>query len=92
MWGILIYVAENSIFFWKTKFWKEKSVEDMDEFTPRPTTQTTLVHINKEIWKHEFHDILWGDQLFKKIIMFHGECKFPNLMQVLHLNSITLFN
>jgi hypothetical protein len=29
------------------------------------------------------HDILWGDQLFKKILMFHGECTFPNMMQIL---------
>ncbi len=24
--------------------------------------------------------------------MFHGECKYPKMMQVLHLNSITLSN
>ncbi len=27
----------------------------------------------------------------KNIFMFHGECKCPMMMQVLHLNSITLF-
>ncbi len=32
------------------------------------------------------------NQIFKKnICMFHGECKYPVMMQVLHLNSITLF-
>ncbi len=31
-----------------------------------------------------------GINYSKNILMFHGECKYPNMMQVLHLNSITL--
>ncbi len=47
MWEILIFkrflAAENSNKFQKTRFWKEKSVEDM--VTLGPTAQATLVHI-----------------------------------------------
>ncbi len=32
-----------------------------------------------------------GIKHLKNILMFHGECKYPMMMQVLHLNSITLF-
>jgi hypothetical protein len=38
----MISEAENSIKFQKTRFWKEKSVED--EFTFGPTAQATLVY------------------------------------------------
>jgi hypothetical protein len=38
--------AENSNKFPKTRFWKEKSVEDMVTFGP--TAQATLVVIEKE--------------------------------------------
>jgi hypothetical protein len=38
-----ISATENSNKFQKTKFWKEKSVEDMDEFALGPTAQVTLV-------------------------------------------------
>jgi hypothetical protein len=34
-----IFAPENSKKFQKTRFWKEKSVEDMDEFTLGPTAQ-----------------------------------------------------
>jgi hypothetical protein len=37
----VIFVIENSNKFQKTKFWKEKSVEDM--VTLGPTTHATLV-------------------------------------------------
>jgi hypothetical protein len=39
----VISVTENSNKIQKTRFWKEKSVEDMDVFTLGPTAQTTLV-------------------------------------------------
>jgi hypothetical protein len=39
----VISAAENSNKFQKTRFWKEKSVEN--EFTLGPTAQATLVHI-----------------------------------------------
>jgi len=29
----------------KTRFWKEKSVEDMDEFTLGPTAKATLISL-----------------------------------------------
>jgi hypothetical protein len=36
--------------------------------------------------------IYWqGIKYLKNIFMFHGECKYPMMMQVLHLYSITLF-
>jgi len=36
--------------------------------------------------------IYWrGMKYLKNIFMFHGECKYPMMMQVLHLNSTTLF-
>jgi hypothetical protein len=41
----MISVAENSNKFQKTRFWKEKSVEDVDEFTLRPTAQATLISV-----------------------------------------------
>ncbi len=34
---------ENSNKFEKSRFWKEKLVEDMDEFTLGPMAQATLV-------------------------------------------------
>jgi hypothetical protein len=37
----VIFTIENSNTFHKTRFWKEKSVED--EFTFGPTTHATLV-------------------------------------------------
>jgi hypothetical protein len=39
----VISATENSNKFQKTKFWKEKSVEDVDQFTLGPTAQATLV-------------------------------------------------
>ncbi len=33
----------------------------------------------------------WEIEYLKNILMFHGECKYPMMMQVLHLNSIILF-
>jgi hypothetical protein len=42
----VIYVTENSNEFQKTRFWKEKSVEDMDEFTLGPSAQATLVDLS----------------------------------------------
>jgi hypothetical protein len=40
----MISAAENSNKFQKTRFWKEKSVED--EFTLGPTAQATLILMN----------------------------------------------
>jgi hypothetical protein len=45
-----------------------------------------VIHNNKCFWKHEFHDMLWGVNYSKNIFMFHGECKYLNMMHVLHLN------
>jgi hypothetical protein len=42
----VISVNENSNKFQKTKFWKKKSVEDVDESTLGPTAQATLVTTN----------------------------------------------
>jgi hypothetical protein len=42
----VISVAENSNKFQKTRFWKEKSVEDADEFTLGPMAQATLVYMS----------------------------------------------
>ncbi len=39
----VISAIENSNKFQKTRFWKEKSVEDVDEFTLGPRAQATLV-------------------------------------------------
>jgi hypothetical protein len=33
----------------------------------------------------------WGIKYFKKILMFDGECKYPMMMQALHLYFMTLF-
>jgi hypothetical protein len=47
MWEIfdfkVISAAENLNKFQKTRFWKEKLVEDVDEFTLGPMAQATLV-------------------------------------------------
>ncbi len=40
----MISAAENSNKFLKTRFWKEKSVEDVDEFILGPTALATLVN------------------------------------------------
>ncbi len=48
-----ISAAENSNKFQKTKFWKEKSVEDV--VTLGPTPQATLVSVKNHIaHKHKF--------------------------------------
>jgi hypothetical protein len=46
---------ENSNKFQKTKFWKEKSVENVDEFTLGPTAQATLAYTKKtlEIYQND---------------------------------------
>ncbi len=41
MWKLLISAAENSNKFQKTRFWKEKSVEDVITFGPM--AQATLI-------------------------------------------------
>jgi len=48
----VISTFENSNKFQKTKFWKEKSVEDV--VTLRPTTHATLVVIDT-CWSHLVH-------------------------------------
>jgi len=54
----VIYAAKNSNKFQKTKFLKEKSVEDV--VTLGPTTQVTLVYIKmclttkEELWKFKY--------------------------------------
>ncbi len=40
----MIFAAKNSIKFQKTRFWKEKSVEDVGTLGPT-TAQTTLVTV-----------------------------------------------
>jgi hypothetical protein len=47
----VIFVAENSNRFQKTRFWKEKSVEDV--ITLGPTAQATLVNMKIGIEKGE---------------------------------------
>jgi len=42
----VISEAENSNKFSKTRFWKEKSVEEVDEFTLGPTALATLVNMD----------------------------------------------
>ncbi len=49
----MISAAENSIKFQKTRFWKEKSVED--EFTFGPTAQATLVYYEYYISLHRIN-------------------------------------
>jgi hypothetical protein len=41
----VIFAPENSNKFQKTRFWKEKSVEDMDEFILGPTAPATLISL-----------------------------------------------
>jgi hypothetical protein len=48
----VIFSTKISIFFEKTRFWKEKSVED--KFALGPTTQATLVDMKKTI-VHEMY-------------------------------------
>jgi hypothetical protein len=43
----VIFAAENSNNFQKTRFWKEKSAEDV--ITLGPTAQATLVMIKKPL-------------------------------------------
>ncbi len=43
----VIFAPENSNKFQKTRFWKEKSVED--EVTLGPTAQVTLVNMKRQI-------------------------------------------
>jgi hypothetical protein len=54
MWEILIFyvisAAENSNKFQKTKFWKEKSVEDV--VTLGPMEQATLADMKRQINMH----------------------------------------
>ncbi len=50
----VISATENSNKFQKTRFWKEKSVEDM--VTLGPTAQATLVEL-KQVEK--LHNVIW---------------------------------
>jgi hypothetical protein len=45
----VISTFENSYKFQKTKFWKEKSVENVDGFTLGPTAQATLAYTKKTL-------------------------------------------
>jgi hypothetical protein len=44
----VIFSAENSNKFQKTRFWKEKSVEDVE--TLGPTAQATLVNMKSTMY------------------------------------------
>ncbi len=44
----VISTPENSNKFQKSRFWKEKSVEDLDEFTLGPMAQATPVIVMQE--------------------------------------------
>ncbi len=64
LWEILhlkmISAAENSNKFQETRFWKEKSVENV--LTLGPTAQATVVLIEAEIWDPvlvQFCEHLW---------------------------------
>ncbi len=47
--------------------------------------------VNKSFWKHEFHDVLVGNQVFKKYFYVSWLMDYQNMIWVLHLNSIILF-
>ncbi len=51
----VISAFENSNKFQNIKFWKEKSVENVDEFTLRPMAQATLAYTKKtlEIYQND---------------------------------------
>jgi hypothetical protein len=51
----VIFAFENSNKFQKTKFWKEKSVENVDGFTLGPMAQATLAYTKKtlEIYQND---------------------------------------
>jgi hypothetical protein len=49
-------LAMQKLLTQKTRFWKEKSVEDV--VTLGPTAQATLVTIMKEVCDHVFGDII----------------------------------
>jgi hypothetical protein len=57
------FCRENSNKFHETRFWKEKSVENV--VTLGPTAQATLVLIEAEIWDTvlvQFCEHLWTQQ------------------------------
>jgi hypothetical protein len=61
----VISATESSNKFQKTRFWKEKSVEDV--VTLVPTAQATLVHIISTILLHTIvHQVGKTIELYKK--------------------------
>jgi hypothetical protein len=61
----VISATENSNKFQKTRFWKEKSVEDVVALGP--TAQATLVHMKSAISLHTIvHQVGKTIELYKK--------------------------
>jgi hypothetical protein len=60
----VIFAPENSNKFQKTRFWKEKSVEDMDEFTLGPTAQGhTNIFKNVKVKKNGPNNKIQGKRI-----------------------------
>jgi len=92
----VIFAAENSNKFQKTRFWKQKSVEDV--VTLGPMTQATLVYIIKNpsrtysqaladfvkelCWGHIwfFHLIMTTNYLISNLCMFVYICMYIRLV------------
>jgi len=79
----VIFAAENSNKFQKTRFWKEKSVEDV--VTLGPTSQATLVQTINNRFVNVLYSLIWTlwktrpntlDQVFKAPPKFRHEKKF----------------
>jgi hypothetical protein len=64
----MISAAENSNKFQKTRFWKEKSVED--KFTLGPTAQATLILMNYATSIPWYLDSLTLNKIFVKMLKF----------------------
>jgi hypothetical protein len=53
---------------------------------------TSCNKVNKSFWKHEFHDVLEGNQIFKKYLYVSWLMNYHNMIWVLHLNKSGLGN
>jgi hypothetical protein len=73
----VISAAENSNKFQKTRFWKEKSVEEV--VTLGPTAQATLVTI-KKLLSCDFTSYVHLNNLSKVLNFFSSSFLVPNLI------------
>jgi hypothetical protein len=85
----VISTFENSYKFQKTKFWKEKSVENVDGFTLGPTAQATLAYTKKTL------EIYQNDG-FENIYMYLHHISSPNdlrtyIVFINHIKKQNLF-